>query len=139
MTARAVIALVFAIGGLSMLITDAPGAEVPEVPSASATEVFITSTLDGTEQPSVVVVPDGYDPARPTPVLLGMHTWSADYLARCREHVEAHAGQDPESITASASYADFIGGHLPREHQRMEWRHQQTIRGMLSERSRVSN
>lgn len=63
-----------------MLITDALGAEVPDVPGASATEVFITSTLDGTDQPSVVVVPDGYDPAKPTPLLLGMHTWSANYL-----------------------------------------------------------
>jgi poly(3-hydroxybutyrate) depolymerase len=80
MTARAVIALALAIGGVAMLITDAIAGEVPEVPGASATEVLITSTLDGTEQPSVVVVPDGYDPDTPTPLLLGMHTWSSNYL-----------------------------------------------------------
>lgn len=55
-------------------------AELPAVPGASVTEVQITSSLDGTPQPSVVVVPDACDPGTPAPLLIGMHTWSSHYL-----------------------------------------------------------
>ena len=64
-------------------------------------------------------------------------TWEADYLARCRAHVAAWAGADPDSVVAAAPFGAFIGDHLPRDRHQMEWRHEQTIRLLISERERA--
>ncbi len=60
-------------------------------------------------------------------------SWSADYLARCRDHVAAHEQQDPDVVVAAAPFGTFIGDHLPRHRHRMEWRHEQTVRMMIAE------
>ena len=72
--------MLLVVAGVVMLSAGARAADLPQVPGATAAEVLITSTLDGTQQPSVVVVPEACDPNTPTPLLIGMHTWSADYL-----------------------------------------------------------
>jgi glyoxylase-like metal-dependent hydrolase (beta-lactamase superfamily II) len=59
--------------------------------------------------------------------------WSADYLARCREHVAARPDMTADELVASASYDELVGDHLPRDRHRMAWRHEQTIRGMSEE------
>jgi len=60
----------------------AQGAELPEIPGLTLTELRLPSSVDGAEQPMVVGVPESYDAAQPTPLLMGLHTWSADYLQR---------------------------------------------------------
>ena len=59
--------------------------------------------------------------------------WSADYLRRCLEIVEAN--DDEEAVFAAAPFDAFIGDHLPRNRFRMEWRHEQTLR-VMSQRLR---
>ncbi len=40
-------------------------------------KILITSTADRTEQPSYLIVPDGFDPkGPPVPLLVSLHTWS---------------------------------------------------------------
>jgi glyoxylase-like metal-dependent hydrolase (beta-lactamase superfamily II) len=60
--------------------------------------------------------------------------WSADYLARCRSHIETSLEQGEAAVLAGAPYDEYIGDHLPRDHYRMEWRHEQTLRTMLRQR-----
>jgi pimeloyl-ACP methyl ester carboxylesterase len=52
--------------------------------SAEAREkVMVKSSLDGTEQPCYVLLPDGFDPAGPSrPLLVSLHTWSNDVEQR---------------------------------------------------------
>jgi glyoxylase-like metal-dependent hydrolase (beta-lactamase superfamily II) len=54
--------------------------------------------------------------------------WSAEYLERCRIHIEAMIDRDADAIVSSAPYDSYVGDHLPRDRHRMEWRHEQTIR-----------
>ncbi len=43
----------------------------------SRKKVWIESSLDGTQQPSYVVLPDGFDPSGPPrPLVVSLHTWS---------------------------------------------------------------
>lgn len=60
----------------------AGGEPLPEVEGIELIETTVTSTADGSEQPVIIGVPDGYDEAQPTPLLVGLHTWSADYRQR---------------------------------------------------------
>ncbi len=55
---------------------------LPEIEGITLQEATVTSSLDGTEQPVIIGVPAGYDAATPTPLLVGLHTWSADYRQR---------------------------------------------------------
>ena len=54
------------------------------VPAAAGqrTKVVITSSLDGAEQPCYVVLPDEHDEAKPAPLLVSLHSWSADLEQR---------------------------------------------------------
>jgi glyoxylase-like metal-dependent hydrolase (beta-lactamase superfamily II) len=62
--------------------------------------------------------------------------WAADYLGRCRDHVQARLGVDePELIVSSARFDAFIGDRLPADRHRMVWRHEQTIRQLIAELS----
>jgi len=67
-------------------------AELPQIPGLTLTEVRLPSSVDGAEQPIVVGVPEAYDPGTPTPLLVGLHTWSADYLQRVQPY-GAEAGR----------------------------------------------
>ena len=60
--------------------------------------------------------------------------WAADYLARCIAHVDAGRGSGVEELVASADYERFVGDQLPRERNRMAWRHEQTIRTLCARR-----
>lgn len=74
-----------AIGAAALLAAAALGAAdepLPEIEGITLTEATVISSLDGTEQPVVIGVPDGYDAGTPTPLLVGLHTWSADYRQR---------------------------------------------------------
>jgi len=62
---------------------------LPEIPGLTLAEATIPSSVDGAEQPVVIGVPDDYDPGEPTPLLVGLHTWSADY----RQRVEPYGGE----------------------------------------------
>lgn len=61
--------------------------------------------------------------------------WSADYLRRCLEHVEASTGLDEVAVLAAAPYGAYIGDRLPRDRHRMVWRHEQTLRIMLAQKA----
>jgi len=74
------------IAGMVLMTTTVQAADVPAVPGATATEVQIRSSMDDSLQPAVMVVPDGYDPSTPTPLLIGMHTWSSHYLQMVVEY-----------------------------------------------------
>ena len=46
-------------------------------------KVSIPSTADGSDQPCYLVLPDGFDPdGDPVPLLVTLHTWSADVEQR---------------------------------------------------------
>jgi len=47
-------------------------------------EVKIKSSVDGTEQSALALVPEGYDGQKPTPLLVGLHTWSGQYKQQAR-------------------------------------------------------
>src|SRR5690606_21308450 len=51
--------------------------------AAERKKVLIESSLDGSQQPSYVIVPDGYDPqGEPVALLVVLHSWSADLEQR---------------------------------------------------------
>jgi poly(3-hydroxybutyrate) depolymerase len=52
--------------------------DLPPVEGLQLHAVMIPSTLDGAPQPVIIGVPDR-PAATPTPLLVGLHTWSADY------------------------------------------------------------
>lgn len=52
-------------------------------------KVMIRSTVDGTNQPCYVILPQGFDPQRKTPLLVALHSWSADLEQRNPELEEA--------------------------------------------------
>ncbi len=56
------------------------------------TKVFVTSSLDGAKQPCYVVLPDDHDKAKPAPLLVSLHSWSAD-LEQRKPLLEKLAGQ----------------------------------------------
>ncbi|MDP6466651.1 MAG: prolyl oligopeptidase family serine peptidase [Pirellulaceae bacterium] len=56
------------------------------------TRVVITSSLDGAEQPCYLVLPDDHDKAKPAPLLVSLHSWSADLQQR-KPLLEQMAGQ----------------------------------------------
>jgi glyoxylase-like metal-dependent hydrolase (beta-lactamase superfamily II) len=60
--------------------------------------------------------------------------WSAEYLRRCHEHIEASTGLDETAVLAGAPFDEYIGHRLPRDLHRMEWRHEHTLRTMLAQR-----
>jgi poly(3-hydroxybutyrate) depolymerase len=64
---------------LAMAAVQAADEPLPAVPGIALEEVRVKSSVDGKEQPAIVGVPDGYDVAKPTPLLVGVHTWSATY------------------------------------------------------------
>ena len=46
-------------------------------------KIHVTSSLDGTEQPCYLILPEGFDPAGPpVPLLVSLHTWSGDVEQR---------------------------------------------------------
>lgn len=59
-------------------IVDVSGNPLPKNDGISLTEHMVASSVDGKPQPLVIGVPDGLEDA-PTPLLVGIHTWSADY------------------------------------------------------------
>ncbi len=64
--------------------------------SADATErtrIEVTSSLDGTRQPSYLILPDGFDQAKgPVPLLVSLHTWS-NGVEQCFNELEAGAAE----------------------------------------------
>ena len=66
-----------ACASLAALVTLA--AHGAEDPVSRPFDVKIKSSVDGTDQPALVQVPEGYDPANPAPLLVGLHTWSGHY------------------------------------------------------------
>ena len=80
-----------AIGAAALLAAAALAADdaLPEIDGIALEEITVTSSLDGTEQPAIIGVPDGYDPATPTPLLVGLHTWSGAY----RQQANAYGRQ----------------------------------------------
>ncbi len=60
----------------------ASAAELPQIPGLTLAVETIPSSMDGTPQPVVVGIPEGYDGSHPLPLLIGLHTWSAGYLQR---------------------------------------------------------
>jgi poly(3-hydroxybutyrate) depolymerase len=46
-------------------------------------KIHVTSSVDGTEQPCYLVLPEGFDPkGPPAPLLVSLHTWSGDVEQR---------------------------------------------------------
>lgn len=74
-TARSVIySLLFAV---AVLASQAMAVRA-EDPLPPLTEIKVTSSIDGTKQPSLLWVPEKAT-KQPTPVLVLLHTWSGDY------------------------------------------------------------
>jgi poly(3-hydroxybutyrate) depolymerase len=61
------------------LIVDSSAQNLPAVKSIALSQVSIPSSLDGKSQPVIVGVPESLDATRPAPLVVGIHTWSADY------------------------------------------------------------
>ena len=51
--------------------------ELPQIPGLRLSQVSVPSSLDGAAQPIIIGVPET-PCATPTPLLVGLHTWSAD-------------------------------------------------------------
>ena len=78
------------LSGLLLCATcQAEERELPRIQGLTATVLNTVSSMDGSRQPCIVGVPDSYDPQTPTPLLVGLHTWSADY----HQQLEAHGKQ----------------------------------------------
>lgn len=61
--------------------------------SGERSKVLITSTIDGTKQPSYVLLPDEFDSnGTPVPLLVSLHSWSGD-LEQRNEPLEALANE----------------------------------------------
>jgi len=46
-------------------------------------KILVTSTADGSQQPSYLIVPEGFNPkGAPVPLLVSLHTWSSDVEQR---------------------------------------------------------
>ena len=56
------------------------------------TKVVITSSHDGAQQPCYVVLPNDHDQAKSAPLLVSLHSWSAD-LEQRKPLLEKLAGQ----------------------------------------------
>ncbi len=65
---------------------------VAQVGAGTRAKVMITSSLDGAEQPCYVVLPDDHDPNQAAPLLVSLHSWSAD-LEQRKPLLEQMAGQ----------------------------------------------
>jgi len=76
LVARRFIFLSLAIGTLFSLCP------VERVEAGQRTKVTITSTLDGATQPCYVVLPDDFDAKTASPLLVSLHSWSADLEQR---------------------------------------------------------
>lgn len=61
------------------LIVDSSAQNLPTVKGITLSEVAIPSSLDGKPQPVIVGIPEGLDATKLTPLVVGIHTWSADY------------------------------------------------------------
>lgn len=82
-------------GSLSSLGLPVVGVLLLIAATASAgqrSKVVITSSLDGAKQPCYVVLPDEYERSKPAPLLVSLHSWSAD-LEQRKPLLEEMAGQ----------------------------------------------
>ena len=63
---------------------------IPAMLSAGErSKVFIASTVDGTNQPCYVILPEHFDPeGQPVPLLVSLHTWSGNVEQRIDMHKE---------------------------------------------------
>ena len=112
-------------------MSEGAGQELESVPGLSAEVVQITSSLDGTEQPCIVGVPDGYDPDKPTPLLVGLHTWSASYPQRLVLHGGEAARRGWLAVLPNFRgpnltqnpHAQEAGGALPAQHDIIDCYH----------------
>jgi poly(3-hydroxybutyrate) depolymerase len=51
----------------------------PSTDAGERAKVWIKSSIDGTSQPSYVILPEGFDPqGPPVPLLVALHSWSRD-------------------------------------------------------------
>ncbi len=71
--------------------------------------VKIHSSFDGALQSALVQVPEGYDPSKPAPLLVGLHTWSGTY----RQQAKA-MGPRANARGWLLVLPDFRGPNLPR-------------------------
>jgi dipeptidyl aminopeptidase/acylaminoacyl peptidase len=87
------------------------------------TKHFITSTLDGTQQPCYAIVPATYDASAPrAPLLVMLHSWSGDVEQRSRPFEEAAdkrgwlylhpnfrgANDDPDACGSAKAQQDIL-------------------------------
>lgn len=72
---RLLILVALVLASVSVMAAMAPLSAL----GAQREKVMITSTADGSEQPSYVILPDGFDPAgKPVPLLVSLHNWSGN-------------------------------------------------------------
>jgi hypothetical protein len=76
------------------------GDGLPEIPGIRLSVASVTSSRDGSEQPVIVGIPDGHDAAdTPLPLLVGLHTWSADYRQQALAY-GTHAARSTRRATS---------------------------------------
>lgn len=71
--------LVLSLVLLLCTLIDRRGDGLPEIEGLQLLETTVASSLDGKPQPLVVGVPASLPATDSTPLLVGIHTWSADY------------------------------------------------------------
>jgi hypothetical protein len=67
-----------------------------DVPSAAARreKIHVSSSIDGTEQPCYLMLPEGFRPeGPPLPLLVSLHTWSGDVGQRDQKMEEEALGR----------------------------------------------
>jgi len=57
----------------------------PDIPGAGRHEIFVTSTLDASLQPSYLIVPENLDPGVSVPLVVSLHSWSYGYEQRVED------------------------------------------------------
>ena len=82
------IPFVLGVGLLHGLFADVPSA------AGRRERIHVPSSLDGTEQPCYLTLPDGFRPdGPPVPLLVSLHTWSGDVEQRDRKMEEEALGR----------------------------------------------
>jgi len=83
--------ILIALIALAVGTGELEAAPLPAIERIDLSEARIPSTVDGQEQPIVVGVPESYEEGKALPLLVGLHTWSSQYLQMVKEYGEPAA------------------------------------------------
>lgn len=98
-------------------VTGAQAADerLPTIAGITLHDLRLKSSVDGKEQLVIVGVPDGYDAAKATPLLVGVHTWSAVYTLYAKPLGAACAERNWLLVLPNFRGPNTTGNPAPRE------------------------